>query len=41
MKNRIVNELAKNKVVETMCVNMGIEQSYFDDLVQEIYLIIF
>ena len=23
-----------------MCVNMGVEQSYFDDLVQEIYLII-
>ena len=40
MKNRIVNELAKNKVVETMCVNFGVEQAYFDDLVQEIYLII-
>ena len=23
-----------------MCINMGVEQSYFDDLVQEIYLII-
>lgn len=39
-KNNIISELAKEKAVETMCINMGVEQSYFDDLVQEIYLII-
>ena len=40
MKNRIVNELAKEKTVETLCTNMGVEQAYLDDLVQEIYLIL-
>ena len=39
-KNNIISKLAKEKAVETMCINMGDEQSYFDDLVQEIYLII-
>lgn len=40
MKNRIIKELATNKVVEELCCNMGAEQAYLDDLVQEIYLIL-
>lgn len=39
-KNNIINELAKEKTVETLCTNMGVEQAYLDDLVQEIYLIL-
>lgn len=38
--NNIINELAKEKTVETLCTNMGVEQAYLDDLVQEIYLIL-
>ena len=30
-KNNIISKLAKEKAVETMCVNMGVEQSYFND----------
>lgn len=39
-KNNIINELAKEKTVETLCTNMGVEQAYLDDLIQEIYLIL-
>ena len=39
-KDKIITELAKEKAVETMCINMGVEQAYFDDLVQEIYVIL-
>lgn len=40
MKNRIIKKLATNKVVEELCCNMGVEQAYLDDLIQEIYLIL-
>lgn len=36
----IVEKLAKERVVETMLRNMRIEDKYFDDLAQEIYLIL-
>jgi hypothetical protein len=39
-KNNIIEVLAKEKTVETLCTNMGVEQAYIDDLVQEIYLIL-
>lgn len=39
-KNNIIEALAKEKTVETLCTNMGVEQAYLDDLVQEIYLIL-
>ena len=39
-KNNIIEVLAKEKTVETLCTNMGVEQAYLDDLVQEIYLIL-
>lgn len=39
-KNNIIEVLAKEKTVETLCCNMGVEQAYIDDLIQEIYLIL-
>lgn len=39
-KNNIIEALAKEKTVETLCTNMGVEPAYIDDLVQEIYLIL-
>lgn len=39
-KNNIIEALAKEKTVETLCTNMGVEQAYLDDLIQEIYLIL-
>lgn len=35
----MLEELAKNKVVEELCKNIGVNSNYIDDLVQEVYLI--
>lgn len=38
--NEMIEDLYKNQVIETMAHNLRVDSEYFDDLVQEIYLII-
>lgn len=35
----MLEQLAKDKVVENLCRNIGVSSNYIDDLVQEVYLI--
>lgn len=35
----MLEQLAKDKVVENLCKNIGVSSNYIDDLVQEVYLI--
>lgn len=35
----MLEELAKSKVVEELCRNIGVSSNYIDDLTQEVYLI--
>lgn len=35
----MLEQLAKDKVVENLCRNIGVCSNYIDDLVQEVYLI--
>lgn len=36
----MLNKIANEKLVETICKNIGVSPKYMDDLVQEIYLIL-
>lgn len=36
----MLNKIADEKLVETICKNIGVSPKYMDDLVQEIYLIL-
>lgn len=36
----MLEQLAKDKVVENLCRNIGVSSNYIDDLVQEVYLIL-
>lgn len=36
----MLEQLAKDKVVENLCRNIGVCSNYIDDLVQEVYLIL-
>lgn len=38
--NEIVEALSQDQVIETMAHNLRVDSEYFDDLVQEIYMII-
>lgn len=36
----MLNKIANEKLVETICKNIGVAEKYFDDFVQEMYLIL-
>lgn len=36
----MLNKIANEKTVETICKNIGVSPKYFDDFVQEMYLIL-
>lgn len=36
----MLNKIANEKLVETICKNIGVSPKYMDDFVQEIYLIL-
>lgn len=38
--NEIAEQLAKDKVIEQICTNLRVTSNYYDDLVEEIYLIV-
>lgn len=39
-KDEVINWLVKNRTIETIAKNCGVKDCYYDDFVQEIYLII-
>lgn len=39
-ENKGLAFIAENKIVETIARNMRVEKEYYDDLVQEVYLIL-
>lgn len=39
-ENKGLKYIAENKIVETIARNMRVEKEYYDDLVQEVYLIL-
>lgn len=38
--NNVIEQIAKDKLVEEIATNLKVDTDYFDDLVQEIYLIL-
>ena len=36
----MLNKIANEKLVEDICKNIGVAEKYFDDFVQEMYLIL-
>lgn len=36
----MLNKIANERIVETICKNIGVSPKYMDDLVQEIYVIL-